>query len=393
MAYDLKTLLGGLSAQAFMREHWQKQLRFIPQAVPGFTDLLTPEAMWRLAASGDVESRLVIRDGKRWVMEHGPFARGQRAQLPARNWTLLVQGLNLHVPAADDWLRRFSFLPYARLDDVMVSLAAPGGGVGPHFDSYDVFLMQGMGKRRWRMSMQTDLALLPDAPLKILKRMRTDQTVDAVAGDLLYLPPQVAHDGVAMQSESEGFCTTYSVGFRAPTRQEIADGFLDWIGATSEIDGRLGDPDLKASSHPARIPASYQREIAGAIAELAIGRDTIREFAGCFASEPKPHVAFDPPATKLARAAFVRECSRESSVVAFAAGTLCLYDDTFLFINGDAFIIRGDDAFWREFADARRFRPSTALPSLGEETVDALYQWYCDGWLHVIHDHAVGQAS
>lgn len=393
MANQLKTLLGGLSAQAFMREHWQKQMRFMPQAVPGFTDLLTPEAMWRLAASRDVESRLVIRDGKRWILEHGPFAKSRRSQLPARDWTLLVQGLNLHIPAADEWLRRFSFLPYARLDDVMVSLAAPGGGVGPHFDSYDVFLMQGMGKRRWRLSAQSDLSLLPDAPLKILKRMRTDQTVDAVAGDLLYLPPQVAHDGVAMQSEAEGFCTTYSVGFRAPTRQEIADGFLDWIGATSEIEGRLGDPDLAASAHPARVPASYQREIASAIAELAISRDTIREFAGCFASEPKPQVVFDPPSTKLSRTAFVRECRRESAVVAFAAGTLCLYDDTFLFVNGDAFIIRGDDAFWRAFADARRFRASAMFSSLAKETVDALYQWYGDGWLHVTHEPTRRDAS
>ena len=266
-------LLGGLSPRDFMQQHWQKALRLMPGAVPGFADLLDTKAMFALATSQDVESRLVIRDGKRWILEHGPFKKTRFASLPARDWTLLVQGLNLHVPAADSLLRQFSFLPYARLDDVMVSLAAPGGGVGPHFDSYDVFLLQGIGKRRWKLSTQSDLSLDPEAPLKILKKMSTEQTVDVTAGDLLYLPPHVAHDGVAMQEE--GFCTTYSVGFRAPTHQEIADGFLDWLGATSEIEGRLSDPDLPATANPARVPKQYQRQIADAIAALQIDRDVL----------------------------------------------------------------------------------------------------------------------
>lgn len=372
-------LLGGLSPRAFMQQHWQKALRVMPAAVPGFSDLLEPKAMLALATSSEVESRLVIRDGKRWALEHGPFKKARFASLPARDWTLLVQGLNLHVAAADRLLRQFSFLPYARLDDVMVSLAAPGGGVGPHFDSYDVFLLQGMGERRWKLSTQSDLSLDPDAPLKILKRMRAEQTVDVVAGDLLYLPPHVAHDGVAMQAE--GFCTTYSVGFRAPTHQEIADGFLDWLGATSEIEGRVADPDLPATANPGKVPKAYQQQIAQAIAALQIDRDAIAQFAGCFASDPKPQVVFAPPQPPLSRAAFARLCGDATNGgVRLDAGALCLYDDKYLFINGDAFVIQGDSRFWRQLADDR------ALPvpaSVAKETVDALYAWYCDGWLHV----------
>ena len=372
-------LLGGLSPRDFMQQHWQKALRLMPGAVPGFADLLDTKAMFALATSQDVESRLVIRDGKRWILEHGPFKKTRFASLPARDWTLLVQGLNLHVPAADRLLRQFSFLPYARLDDVMVSLAAPGGGVGPHFDSYDVFLLQGIGKRRWKLSTQSDLSLDPEAPLKILKKMSTEQTVDVTAGDLLYLPPHVAHDGVAMQEE--GFCTTYSVGFRAPTHQEIADGFLDWLGATSEIEGRLSDPDLPATANPARVPKQYQRQIADAIAALQIDRDAIAQFAGCFASDPKPQVTFRPPDAPMSRSAFGKLCTdANKGGVALAAGALCLYDEKYLFINGDAFVIQGDATFWRQFADAR----STVVPTtVAKETIDALYAWYCDGWLMV----------
>jgi 50S ribosomal protein L16 3-hydroxylase len=186
----------------------------------------------------------------------------------------------------------------------------------------------------------------------------------------------VAHDGVATQTE--GLCTTYSIGFRAPTHQEIADGFLDWIGATSELDGRLEDPDLTATANPARVPKIYQREIFAAIEKLQMDRSAIKQFAGCFATDVKPQIVFDAPDEPLLRAAFSRVAS--SKGVAFSAATICLYDDEFLFINGEAFVIKGDAIFWRAFADERH-----ALVSVKQavETVDALYAWYCDGWLQL----------
>ncbi len=370
------TLLGGVTPREFMAKHWQKHWRLIRGALPASGELLDNKALFALACSNAVESRLILREGKTWTLENGPFTKKRLAALPARDWSLLVQGLNRHVPAADALLRRFNFLPYARLDDVMISLAAPGGGVGPHFDSYDVFLLQGIGSRQWKISEQKDLELDPDAPLKILKKLETSETFELTAGDMLYLPPHVAHDGVATQTE--GFCTTYSIGFRAPTHQEIADGFLDWIGATSELDGRLEDPDLTATTHPARVPKIYQREILAAVEKLQMDRSAIKQFAGCFATDVKPQIVFDAPDEPMLRAAFGKAAS--SLGVAFAPATLCLYDDEFLFINGEAFVVKGDAGFWRTLADERHTLVSTKQ---ARETVDALYAWYCDGWLRV----------
>ena len=368
--------LGGMSPRDFMAKHWQKQWRLMRGALPAFEELIDSKTLFALACSDDVESRLIQREGKAWTLENGPFTKKRLAALPARDWTLLVQGLNLHVPAADALLRRFNFLPYARLDDVMISLAAPGGGVGPHFDSYDVFLLQGIGSRQWKISEQKDLELDPDAPLKILKKLKASETFDLIAGDMLYLPPHVAHDGVATQTE--GFCTTYSIGFRAPTHQEIADGFLDWIGATSELDGRLADPDLTTTTNPAQVPKIYQREIFAAIEKLQMDRSAIKQFAGCFATDVKPQIVFDAPDEPMLRAAFGK--AAVSKGVTFAGATICLYDDEFLFINGEAFVIKGDAMFWRTLADERYTLVSAKQAS---ETIDALYAWYCDGWLRL----------
>jgi 50S ribosomal protein L16 3-hydroxylase len=202
------------------------------------------------------------------------------------------------------------------------------------------------------------------------------ETIEVSAGDMLYLPPHVAHDGVATQTE--GFCTTYSIGFRAPTHQEIADGFLDWIGATSELDGRLEDPDLAATAHPARVPKIYQREIFAAIEKLQMDRSAIKQFAGCFATDVKPQIVFDAPDVPMLRAAFGKAVV--SKGVTFAAATMCLYDDEFLFINGEAFVIKGDAVFWRTLADERQMQVTAEQAS---ETIDALYAWYCDGWLRL----------
>jgi 50S ribosomal protein L16 3-hydroxylase len=372
----VSSVLGDIAAQTFMREHWHKRLRLISNAIPDFQELLTPAEAMQLAQRDDVESRLIIRNGKTWSLEHGPFKASRWKSLPARDWTLLVQGLNLHLPAADQLLRRFNFLPFARLDDVMISVAVPGGGVGPHFDSYDVFLLQGIGVRQWRLSEQTKLELDPNAPLKILKNFKPEQTHDLVSGDMLYLPPHVAHDGVAAQSE--GFCTTYSIGFRAPTRQEIVESFTHWLAETTEVEGRFADPDLTATSTPAELPKSYVKQIVEAISELAFDRDAIAEFAGCFATDPKPSVIFSPPPDPMSRAQFAKQAL--SNGVRLDAGTLCSYDATRLYVNGEAFVLMGDAAFWHDFANART---ASVSKSLAKETIDALYDWYDEGWLHI----------
>ena len=195
-----EALLGGLSAQAFLRRHWQKRPLLVRRALPGFRGAIGKSALFALATRDDIESRLVERrkdrtgrGGGRWSLTQGPLKKSDLAKAGTRNWTLLVNGVNCHNEAAERLLRRFSFIPQARLDDVMVSYAAPGGGVGPHVDSYDVFLVQGAGRRRWRLAPPRrkgrPFPLVPDAPLKLIAGFKPEQEVVLEPGDLLYLPP------------------------------------------------------------------------------------------------------------------------------------------------------------------------------------------------------------
>src|SRR6185503_10079030 len=220
-----RQLLGGLTPRAFLARYWQKRPLFVRCAIAA-PDFVDQRALTALARRDDVESRIVQRRGARRETAHGPFGKVS----PGRsNWTILVNGVNHHVPAADALLRRFAFVPQARLDDVMVSYATPGGGVGPHVDSYDVFLIQGSGRRRWTVG---------------------GRSFVAEPGDLLYLPPGREHDGVALEP-----CTTYSIGFRAPRGAELGAAFLDWLHERGLPDARYRDPGLRPATKPARIPA------------------------------------------------------------------------------------------------------------------------------------------
>ncbi len=377
-------LLGERSPHAFMQRFWQKKSLLIRSAISGFVDPIPPEALFRLAQSRAVESRLVLNEGATWRLEHGPFRKSRWQRLPGRNWTLLVQGLNHHVPAAERLLRRFDFVPLARLDDVMVSVAAPGGGVGPHFDSYDVFLLQGLGVRRWALSRQRDLRLAPDAPLKLLQQMRVEESHDLVGGDMLYLPPRVAHDGVAVQES--GLCTTYSIGFRAPESNEIAHRWLDWLADTLEDcgDGSLPrDPDLGATASPARMPRRYIQNVRSALARLPTDPDAVAEFAGCLATEAKANTVWNPPEPLLSQAVFKRQASAQG--IRFAAQTRALYDAKRLYVNGEAFEIVDMRNFWRRFADERSTRLSLSLPT---PVWALLHSWYASGWITLGQDSA-----
>ena len=212
------TLLGGLSPQQFMRRHWQKKPLLIRQAIPGVKPPVDRSALFALAGQDEVESRLIVQDlaSNDWRLRQGPIPRRALPKLDQPGWTLLVQGLDLHVPAAHALLRQFGFVPQARVDDLMISYASDGGGVGPHYDSYDVFLLQVHGRRRWRVGPLKDASLKPDMPLKVLANFEPQEEWLLEPGDMLYLPPMWGHDGVA-----EGECMTCSIGFRAPEAVEI----------------------------------------------------------------------------------------------------------------------------------------------------------------------------
>ena len=368
-------LLGGLTASQFLRRYWQKKPLVVSSAISGFQGVLSVDALFALAARDDVESRLVVRERGRWSLRHGPFTRSDRRDLPARNWTLLVQGVNLHLAEGDALLRRFDFIPYARLDDLMVSFAAPGGGVGPHVDSYDVFLLQGAGRRCWRISRQRDLALRPDLPLKILARFRPQREWLLAPGDMLYLPPQVAHEGTAVDA-----CTTYSIGFRAPAAQELAIAFLDWLRDRVALDGRYADPGLAASTRePAQIGASLRRYAVAMVSRVCWDERDAAQFLGCYLTEPKAAVQFDPPHRPLDENAFGRAAMRRG--LRLDTRTQLLYDARHLFINGDAMAWPARAAgTLKKLANERRLA-GAKLRRLRLPKV--LYRWYRDGFLHL----------
>ncbi len=367
--------LGGLATTTFLRRYWHKESLVVRGAMSGFTGPFAALELFALAQRDDVESRLVVRDGARWTLAHGPFRRADFKALPARNWTLLVQGVNLVAPAGDALLRRFSFLPYARLDDLMVSYAAPGGGVGPHFDSYDVFLLQGFGRRRWRFGRQDNLALKPRLPLKILQRFLPGHDEVLAPGDMLYLPPQYAHDGVAIDA-----CTTYSIGFRAAEATELGTAFLDFLRDELALRGRYADPDLAPVRAPAAIGPAMRRRCGQMLQGIVWDPSTVARFLGCWLSEPKPHVFFIPPKRVWSQAAFRARMAKHG--VRLDARTQILYDPAHVFINGASlpWPMTGG-ATLRQLANARALA-SRQAGGLSPEIATILYNWYCDGYLH-----------
>jgi 50S ribosomal protein L16 3-hydroxylase len=363
-----------LDVRHFMASHWQRDPVLVRGAFPAFRDPLSPREVMRLAGGEDSSARLVRRRGSSWSVEHGPFAASRFKQLPRRDWTVLVQDTNLFSPAAQRLLARFDFIPHVRIDDVMVSYAAPGGGVGPHVDSYDVFLLQGRGRRRWRISRQKDLGLVPGLPLKILARFRPESEWVLEAGDMLYLPPGVAHEGVA---ETE--CLTWSIGFRAPTDAELVTGFLDFLRDRLAPPGQYGDVGAKATAHPGAIPPGLERHVGRALRSVRWSAADAREFAGRFLTEPKAQVYFRAPARPLARTAFVRSASRRG--LALDAASRLAFSGRMFFLNGEKVPIAATArALVRRLADARGLTAPIVAPAA---FWDVAHVWYSRGYLAV----------
>jgi len=366
------TLLGGLSASAFMRRHWQKKPLLVRSALPGALARIDRARLFALAASEGVESRLVVRSGERWSLRRGPIAA---ESLPARRkgWTVLVQGVDLHDDEAHRLLGRFRFVADARLDDVMCSWASDGGGVGPHVDSYDVFLLQTAGRRRWRVGRVRDARLRDDVPLKMLADFVPSDEWLLEPGDMLYLPPGWGHDGVA-----DGECITASIGFRAPAAAElaaallerIADDTRDRVAEPTRIDARrYGDAGAAPVARPARIPGRLAEFAAAALDRALADRALCGRALGEVLSEPKPGTWFERGTARLGK-----------SGVALDRRTRMLYDDRFVFVNGEAIGAGGADAtLMRRLADERRLdAKSVAQASAAARAL--LAEWLRAGW-------------
>ena len=395
-------LLGGLSPAAFMRRHWQKKPLLVRQAWPGITPPISRAALFALAGGEGVESRLLTRfDGRSTAaaataaatsaataataaatstsrstpdlrMRHGPFARRALPPVKRPNWTLLLQGLDLHCQPAHDMLQAFRFMPDARLDDVMISWASDGGGVGPHLDSYDVFLLQVQGQRRWRIGPVADRRLVPGLPVRILAQFEPTEEWLLGPGDLLYLPPQWGHDGIA-----EGECMTCSIGLRAASAGTLAQALLqqiaDGLEPAESGDALYRDAGQPATSTPGRLPAGLRRFADKALQRALRDPRALDHALGQLMTEPKPQVFFDAGAP-LASAAGAR-LDRRSRM---------LYDDHHVFINGEAFVAGGRDArLMQQLADQRQL-PAAGVARLSRAARALLGDWADAGWVHSI---------
>jgi 50S ribosomal protein L16 3-hydroxylase len=280
------TLFGGLTPERFLRRHWQKTPLLVRGAFPGFRDPLSPDSLAELACLPEVESRLVLeRGGSRpWQLIEGPQSPRRLRRLRPTHWTLLVQEANLHVPALAKLLDSFRFIPNWRVDDVMVSFAPRFGSVGPHLDSYDVFLIQGLGRRRWRIDTRTTAAFKPGLDLRILRRFRAEQEWLLESGDMLYLPPGVAHHGVALED-----CLTYSVGFRAPSHADLVLGWLQQIANRIDRSKQYEDPGLRPQRDPGEIAAQALGQMRRIVSSALAPGDACEfaRFAGEHLTHPK----------------------------------------------------------------------------------------------------------
>ena len=357
--------LGGLTPRRFLRDHWQKKPLLIRQAFPDFGGLIEKHALLQLAGGDETEARLIQRKRSAWRLAHGPFSPTHFARLPKRDWTLLLQDLNHHLPGAASLLQAFDFIPHARIDDVMVSYAVQGGGVGLHVDSYDVFLLQGPGQRRWQVSGQKNQDIVPDAPLKILRDFRPEREWVLDPGDMLYLPPGYAHNGTAVTE-----CMTYSIGFRAPSAQELGCGFLGHLQDRLALDGMYADPDLLPASHPGAIPAAMVRKTTALMDRLRWHKDDVAQFLGIYMTEPKPHVFFSAPKRAVSHPAFTSALARRD--IRLALKSRLLYRNRNFYLNGEQFQAPTADLLWlTKLADRR----CASIAKISAETAAQLYDW------------------
>lgn len=278
-------LLGGITAREFLRDYWQKKPLLIRQAIPDFESPIDADELAGLALEEEVESRLVIEHGERpWELRRGPFAEDAFSTLPEREWTLLVQAVDQFVPEVTELLEHFRFLPSWRIDDVMISFAAPGGSVGPHFDNYDVFLLQAQGKRNWKIGQMcnSESPLLQHADLRILAEFEESAEWVLEPGDMLYLPPRLAHFGIA-----EDDCMTYSVGFRAPSAAEVLTHFTDFLSQYLTDEERYTDADAQPVSDPHQIQGDALDRLKGLLAEHMSDERMLLTWFGQFMTEPR----------------------------------------------------------------------------------------------------------
>lgn len=333
----------GFDVDAFLADYWQKRPLLIRNPWKSWRNPLDPDELAGLACEDGVESRLIIQSNDRLEVENGPIPDTRFGELGTQPWTLLVQAVDHHVPSVAALLDPFRFIPNWRIDDVMVSYATDQGGVGPHFDQYDVFLIQGMGKRRWRLGPLCDDAtpLLPHDDLRLIANFEAAEEWILEPGDILYVPPRVAHEGTAVGDD----CMTYSIGFRAPSRSEVIEHWSEHLLAEVDEDDRYRDSDLQAQENPGEISPAAMNRLHAMIAEKMLDRDAFARWFGQYSSTPKyPDVDWRPEEPVEIRE--LRErlaggaplCRNPASRFSFIRGSS---DSLTLFVDGHSFDCAG----------------------------------------------------
>ena len=380
-------LFGGISPDRFMKQYWHKKPLLVRGAIPAFAvaaqngeDLNSPisaEDLIKLAVRDPVESRLIKANP--WSFDAGPFTKKSIPALNKPNWTLLLQGMEAHHPAAAKILSWFRFIPDARLDDLMISIAGIGGGVGPHFDSYDVFLIQMSGRRRWQISQQKDLSLSPNLPLKILQRFKPEHEWTLEPGDMLYLPPHIAHDGVALDAG----CQTWSVGFRSPSFKELLQEGL-WRLAESledipELERKFADPMQKATASAEQLPEELIKQLTLKLSELKLNQvDRFLPGITAYLSEPKQQAFFDRPEKPLNASRFTKHLGSKRLLLSPQTRILSL--SKAVFCNGENM----SDGQTKDIAQAWRTLATNKIllsTKLQVSAQSSLYEAYLAGWL------------
>jgi 50S ribosomal protein L16 3-hydroxylase len=360
-----------------MARHWQKRPLLVRQALPGPLPTIGIDEVLTLGGEGTAQARLVSHKAGQWRVSHGPHERLPSLRTP--RWTLLVNGVDRHLDEAHHLLQSFRFLPDARIDDLMISVASDGGGVGPHLDSYDVFLLQARGRRRWRIAPPRAWTMVEGAPLKLIADFEATEEWELDAGDMLYMPPGWAHEGTAI-----GPCMTCSIGARAPSRQEFLAALLaELADEPGGANPRFRDPGRQASAHPAALPVDLVEQLLEWAREWRPGQAQIERFVGRWMTEPAAEVWFDPSPRPVTMSALIRQAARQG--LRLDRATRMAWRGTQIYINGEHLrVASADRALLRQLADDREL-DGLRLSALAAQTPvwTLLLAWVNQGWAHV----------
>ncbi len=328
-----------LSLETFLSEYWQKKPLVIRNALPNFINPLSPDELAGLALEEEIESRIVKETPKEtiaWHLTQGPFSEKTFSSLPKTHWTLLVQGVDRIIPEVYELLDHFNFIPQWRVDDVMISYASQYGSVGPHYDNYDVFLYQALGRREWSLTSQgcKPENYIPELELRIMREFNTEQKFILEEGDMLYLPPHIGHYGIALSED----CMTYSFGYRSYTGQELLDSLGDYISEKESFKTLYQDPDWSTLKNTSELSSSALQQAQKLLQELINNEELMKSWFACFATrldqqaEQQLPIPYEDEEVDLAQ--FLEELEDGLGLVRDACCRFIYTDPDHLYING-----------------------------------------------------------